>query len=685
MRTQSRISFPLLHRFGFAAASICLIWVLGLSAAEEPADQKKPTTEELSTGREIFMREWLANDPRGHGGDGLGPVFNDTSCVACHNLGGAGGGGPASKNVDIVTAVPATIAEVTDVALAASATPVEPRVDNLSDFLETATRVINGIRLLSGSPMVSIASEPKPEQRINIDELAKLHPGFRTTRSIVLHRFGTEPEFDKWHPATSSFGDSLAAPVFGPDELPVAVDEQVELHPLFRTILTKVLRHIGVELDSEMVNPPTPDHPVTFQTVVTRQSIRAGRPVAIQTIEMRQPVIASEPAPGRFWRIVDKFVDLSSIRQDVSQTGRQMIEFFSIALNINSEFNFDEEFGLNHDAMLARNLSSNGSRRDLLAMAVDENGTESAFASAKKNANAVLVPSQRNPTALFGAGMIDSIPDSVIEEAAQTKFRDFPAVTGRVSRLRDGRIGKFGWKGQTASLRDFTLTACAVELGLNVPGHDQAVVPYKPEYRSPGLDLTGQECDALISFLASLPAPSRSRPANADYAAYLEAGEKLFAETGCATCHTRKLGEVDGIFSDLLLHDMGPALADSGQYGTILPETPDENDDEPSDASFVVKAATNGHPAEVTGAQTKTAKSRSPRRSEWRTPPLWGVRDSGPYLHDGQAETIQDAIAMHGGEALPSTNRYFKLSHEKRQQLLGFLKSLTAPQASDLR
>ncbi len=129
--------------------------------------------------------------------------------------------------------------------------------------------------------------------------------------------------------------------------------------------------------------------------------------------------------------------------------------------------------------------------------------------------------------------------------------------------MRDGRIGKFGWKGQTASLRDFTLTACAVELGLNVPGHEQAVVPYKPEYRSPGLDLTDQECNALISFLASLPAPSRSPAVNADYAAYLETGERLFAETGCAACHTRKLGDVDGIYSDLLLHDMGPALADS--------------------------------------------------------------------------------------------------------------------------
>jgi CxxC motif-containing protein (DUF1111 family) len=362
-----------------------------------------------------------------------------------------------------------------------------------------------------------------------------------------------------------------------------------------------------------------------------------------------------------------------------------MFSFFALVFSIDSESEFDAEIGLNRDAVLSRNLSSSGSRRDLLAMAVEEKSSKSAFASAKMKANALLVASQRNPTALFGAGLIDSIPDSVIEEAAQTKHRDFPHVTGRVNRLRDGRIGKFGWKGQIASLRDFTLTACAVELGLNVPGHDQAAVPYKPEYRAPGLDLSDQECNALVSYLASLPAPARSRAANDDYAAYLKSGEKLFKETGCAACHTPKLGDVDGIYSDLLLHDIGPALADSGQYGTILPEPPDEDDDKPADAPLVENAVSNGQAVEVSGTKATTAKSRGPRRSEWRTPPLWGVRDSGPYLHDGGAETLQDAIAMHGGEALASTNKYFKLPHEKRQQLIGFLKSFTAPEAAGAR
>ena len=58
----------------------------------------------------------------------------------------------------------------------------------------------------------------------------------------------------------------------------------------------------------------------------------------------------------------------------------------------------------------------------------------------------VLVRSQRNPTALFGAGLIDSIPDRAIEEAAQVSHPGFPEITGRVSRLKDKRIGRFGWK-----------------------------------------------------------------------------------------------------------------------------------------------------------------------------------------------------------------------------------------------
>ena len=60
----------------------------------------------MAQGRALFEREWQPGDSRTHGGDGLGPVYNDSSCVACHNLGGTGGAGSSGKNVDIITATP---------------------------------------------------------------------------------------------------------------------------------------------------------------------------------------------------------------------------------------------------------------------------------------------------------------------------------------------------------------------------------------------------------------------------------------------------------------------------------------------------------------------------------------------------------------------------------------------------
>src|SRR5205807_1106855 len=80
-------------------------------AVTAPAAKVAAAAKEASAdGRELFSREWLPNDTRAHGGDGLGPVFNDSSCVACHNQGGIGGGGAASKNVDIVSAFPLPVA-----------------------------------------------------------------------------------------------------------------------------------------------------------------------------------------------------------------------------------------------------------------------------------------------------------------------------------------------------------------------------------------------------------------------------------------------------------------------------------------------------------------------------------------------------------------------------------------------
>ena len=93
-------------RSAFMAGAV--LWgvaVLGVGGLQA-ADAGKSSPDRRAQGRELFEREWLPGDSRTHGGDGLGPVFNDSSCIACHNLGGNGGAGPASKNVDIISASP---------------------------------------------------------------------------------------------------------------------------------------------------------------------------------------------------------------------------------------------------------------------------------------------------------------------------------------------------------------------------------------------------------------------------------------------------------------------------------------------------------------------------------------------------------------------------------------------------
>ena len=144
----------------------------------------------------------------------------------------------------------------------------------------------------------------------------------------------------------------------------------------------------------------------------------------------------------------------------------------------------------------------------------------------------------------------------------------------------------------------------------------------------------------------------RSTSINVALSAQAAAGKKLFSAVGCADCHTPTLGTVDGIYSDLLLHQMGRELVGGGSYGEPpVPDDPDSDDDE------------------------------SPSPSEWRTPPLWGVADSAPYLHDGRASTLEEAIKMHAGQGQRSARKFASISKEEQDNLLGFLKTLRAPNA----
>jgi CxxC motif-containing protein (DUF1111 family) len=265
--------------------------------------------------------------------------------------------------------------------------------------------------------------------------------------------------------------------------------------------------------------------------------------------------------------------------------------------------------------------------------------------------------SQRNTPALFGAKWIDEIPEQVIlaNERAQrlqaglanSEREDLPV--GRASRLGDGRVGRFGWKAQTASLSDFVQAACAGELGLSNPGHSQPKPLGAPLYQSSGLDLTQEQCDQLTAFTASLPRPAERVPADSAAREQASAGKQAFLRIGCATCHTPDLASVEGIYSDLLLHHMGKDLVGGNAYY----EPPHEVPQNPS--------------------------SEGPQPDEWRTPPLWGVADSAPYLHDGRAPTLQKAIELHGGQGTRAARRFAELRPDEQNQLIAFLKTLRAP------
>jgi CxxC motif-containing protein (DUF1111 family) len=256
--------------------------------------------------------------------------------------------------------------------------------------------------------------------------------------------------------------------------------------------------------------------------------------------------------------------------------------------------------------------------------------------------------SQRNTTPLFGAGIIDSITDAEILETLAQQKRDNPEVVGRF-------LGRFGWRGQMADLQSFVLGACATELGLSVPGRAQATNPLQSNSPAGKLDMTAEQCDDLFEFIASLPAPRQLRGAGVNQTALIRAGENTFASIGCTVCHRPTLGRAQGIYSDLLMHDVGSRLED------------------PASASESVSTQYFGRSA---GLNSPLA---SQRRREWKTPPLWGLRDSGPYLHDGRAATIDEAIVYHGGQAASAAVRYGALAPSEKSHLLLFLSTLAGP------
>ena len=261
----------------------------------------------------------------------------------------------------------------------------------------------------------------------------------------------------------------------------------------------------------------------------------------------------------------------------------------------------------------------------------------------------LLQKSQRNTPSLFGAGAIDKISDQALSQLASRG--------GGPNRLIPGSNNRFGWKAQTKTLRDFVRGACANELGLQTAESPQPADPMRASYRNKQMDMTESQIGDLVKFVASLPPPKQLEASDAQEAAALQRGSALFKQAGCLTCHVARIEHAVGIYSDLQLHDMGVDLSEPVGRGL--------SQSTPSGGRAVV-GVYYGPTVEQIAAS-------------WRTPPLWGVRHTAPYMHDGRAATLDQAIKMHGGEAAESAEMYKKMSEKQRSDLRAFVRSLGAP------
>ena len=293
------------------------------------------------------------------------------------------------------------------------------------------------------------------------------------------------------------------------------------------------------------------------------------------------------------------------------------------------------------------------------------------------------VISRRHTPAVWGFGLIDAIPDQEIlrNQALGRDGVNGVANWGReMQALAAGptaadpqlhirgtvRVGRFGWKSQTATLSQFSAEPFGIELGIST-------VFFPQEFTPQGLRF-GHELPAGCDVADSIPNDDEEEDSLALYAfqalvappprlpiqGRARAGEVLFDRIGCASCHTPTLrtGPVyrlrteDGfirvpqlenrdahLYSDLLTHDMGDTLADNG--GTTIGR---------------VMARADGR--------------------RWRTTPLWGLRFKNALLHDGRTASVREAILAHGGEAQNARDRFASLPASRQDHLIEFLNRL---------
>lgn len=334
----------------------------------------------------------------------------------------------------------------------------------------------------------------------------------------------------------------------------------------------------------------------------------------------------------------------------------------------------------------------------------------------------------RNTTSLFGSGLIDSITEDEIRDQAR-KQRQHPEISGRPSVLRDGTLGRFGWRANVNRLVQFVDRACANELSLETRRRPQTSDPTRPQYRNVSYDIDDRQVEQMSEFIAHLPSPIQELPTNPNELANVRRGGYAFGAVGCAICHVPDVGSATGIYSDLLLHDMGPDLYDFDAAEPYVVRQRLSTEPRPKEGSIrtgyygaatSISSGSSGFAASNTfisrrgstltedfvtlrvgdelgrkriatiGGTQVTAEFRnefgikrrlqpSSTTQEWRTAPLWGAGDSAPYMHDGRAETLLEAIALHDGESAGSRDRFLNLSLVDRHAVIAFLETLVAP------
>ncbi len=253
-----------------------------------------------------------------------------------------------------------------------------------------------------------------------------------------------------------------------------------------------------------------------------------------------------------------------------------------------------------------------------------------------------VLTSPRVPPPVFGRGLLEAIPEKSILALADPEDKNKDGISGKANRVWDVRkktlvLGRFGLKANNPNLFQQNAAAYVNDMGITNP-----LFPEKDGTSE--IDLATLKANTFYTQTLAVPARTLLNDPT------VKKGEQLFAQANCATCHIAELRtghhDVKAIanqtihpYTDLLLHDMGTGLAD-------------------------------GRPDfDATG-------------TEWRTAPLWGlgltqaVLPYSGYLHDGRAQTLEEAILWHSGEAEPSKEAFRTMAKGDRDALIKFLNSL---------